>query len=387
MKALNNKYIIALLSGAIAGCTLTSCFLYFHYKNKVEFANKYSTLQECENFLKSQKYKLASNSSIINGVVSGYMKSNGDDYAYYTNMSEDDKLFQLVNFSSPMLSTGYQVYTNGNGYLKIVYVTPQSEAALKGLKKDDIIKEINGKDVKDAGIKNIVEKLLGKAGTTLKLKIERDNETFDVELTRKNDIDTSSVKSKMLNDDIAYLNIVGFTELTDVDFSSASEKLSGNYSGLVLDLRQNGGGTIDSVMSVASHFIKSGSVVEHHNNGDNKNFNVIPAAKTYNKKLVVLIDDETASGAEVLTALLKQNYKDVTIVGKKSFGKGIYQLEHTLTNGGVLHYTAGYYTVGDWDCYQGKGITPDVQVDMDSSLIGTDNDTQLQKAIELLNNK
>lgn len=315
------------------------------------------------------------------------MKSNGDDYAYYTNMSEDDKLFQFVNFSSPMLSTGYQVYTNGNGYLKIVYVTPQSEAALKGLKKDDIIKEINGKDVKDAGIKNIVEKLLGKAGTTLKLKIERDNETFDVELTRKNDIDTSSVKSKMLNDDIAYLNIVGFTELTDVDFSSASEKLSGNYSGLVLDLRQNGGGTIDSVMSVASHFIKSGSVVEHHNNGDNKNFNVIPAAKTYNKKLVVLIDDETASGAEVLTALLKQNYKDVTIVGKKSFGKGIYQLEHTLTNGGVLHYTAGYYTVGDWDCYQGKGITPDVQVDMDSSLIGTDNDTQLQKAIELLNNK
>jgi len=100
--------------------------------------------------------------------------------------------------------------------------------------------------------------------------------------------------------------------------------------------------------------------------------------------MVVITNEKTMSAAEILTALLKQYGEDVKLVGTKTYGKGIFQKEKELSNGGILRYTAGYITVGDWECYQGKGIEPDYEVEMDSSSIGSDDDIQLKKALKLL---
>ena len=98
--------------------------------------------------------------------------------------------------------------------------------------------------------------------------------------------------------------------------------------------------------------------------------------------VVLLTNEKTASAAEIFTALLKQ-YDDATIVGTNTFGKGIFQNVATFHRN-VIHYTDGYFKVGDWDCWQGVGIAPDIDVEMDSALIGTSEDVQLQKALELL---
>lgn len=368
----------------LGGAAIAAGSIFYFNNDKLKFADKYMVLEECETFLKDEDYNLANTTDALNGIISGFMKANGDAYGYYTYMSEEDKYLQLVNRSTSLRSTGYQVDNDGNGYLKIVYVESNTEAEKQGLKTNDIIKEINAVDVKETGITKIAEKLMGKDGTTVELKIERDGEILDLELKRKNDISSSSISGKML-DDTAYIKISAFTTLTDTDFSSATKEIDLNGGKLIIDLRQNGGGTIDSVISTAGHFIDNGTVVEHHNTGEEDELRVIPMEEKFNGNIVILTDNETASGAEILTALLKQYDGDnVQIVGTNTYGKGVFQLEHTLSNGGILHYTAGYYTVGDWECYDGVGIAPDIEVEMDSSLIGTDDDIQLQKAIELL---
>ena len=105
--------------------------------------------------------------------------------------------------------------------------------------------------------------------------------------------------------------------------------------------------------------------------------------KLEGKKVVLLVNNNTASSAEIFTAALKQHI-EVTIVGENTRGKGVYQIVNLLDNGDQFKYTAGTYTVGDWECYQGVGIAPDVEVPMDRELIGTDDDIQLKKALELL---
>ncbi len=376
-----NFILTVILCGVCAGASALGTYMY--NKDKIEFADEYKIFRECVEFLESEEYEIKDKDELMNGIISGYMKSAGDDYGYYMYMSEEDKYLQMVNFSSPMHSTGFQVYNDGDGRLEIVNVFSDSPADKQGLKVGDIITEINGNDVKAAGIINIAEKLMGKDGTTMTLTIERDGKTEKLDIVRSNNVSSSTVEGKMI-DDVAYIKISSFTLNTDVDFGGVLDNVSADCSRYIIDLRQNEGGTTVSAVSVASRFASEGGVWAHHKSGEKTEFPFQNVNGKLIGKFVVLTDEDTASSAEILTAAIKQYCDDVTIVGENTFGKGIFQLEHELSNGGILHYTAGYYTVGDWECYDGKGIAPDVEVQMDKELIGTDEDIQLQKALEIL---
>lgn len=134
----------------------------------------------------------------------------------------------------------------------------------------------------------------------------------------------------------------------------------------------------------ADYFVGEASLQKNYYTGKTETLKTSDSSGDIDKPVVVLINEKTMSAAEIAAAFLKQYGKDVKLVGQKTFGKGIFQLEEELSDGGKLHYTAGTYTVGDWECYQGKGIEPDVAVEMDPSYIGTDKDVQLKKALELL---
>ncbi len=376
-----NIFLTMILCGTCASASAICTYMY--NKEKIEFADEYAVFRECVDFLESENYEIKNKTELMNGVISGYMKSAGDDYGYYHYMSEEDNYLQMVNFSAPMMSTGFQVYNDGNGRLEIVNVFVDSPAEEQGLKVGDIITEINGNDVKSTGIMNIAEKLMGKDGTTMTLTIEREGKTEKLDIVRSNNISSSSVEGKMI-DDVGYLKISSFTLNSDVDFGGALENISADCGKYIIDLRQNEGGTTDSAVSIASRFTSEGNVIQYHNDGEKTIFPFQSVNRILNGKFVVLTDEDTASGAEILTAAIKQYCDDVTIVGENTFGKGIFQLEHTLSNGGILHYTAGYYTVGEWECYDGVGIAPDIEVEMDKSLIGTDGDIQLEKAVEVL---
>jgi carboxyl-terminal processing protease len=148
-------------------------------------------------------------------------------------------------------------------------------------------------------------------------------------------------------------------------------------------LRNNPGGEISVALSSADPFINKAEVRTRQFDG------AVSSQETndgvdYDVPIVLLVNENTASSAEIFTALLKQ-YADTTIIGTNTFGKGIYQ-NYAVFKGNYLQYTAGYTEVGDWETYNEKGIAPDIEIamDYDENIIGTDEDIQLQKAIEIL---
>ncbi len=184
--------------------------------------------------------------------------------------------------------------------------------------------------------------------------------------------------------DICYIRYNHFEMMGSAIFSEAYEEFDGKATAYVIDLRGNPGGSTQVVTNILGDFIGNKEICTYHYfNGETKVYKS-KKQKIYNKPLVVLADENTASSSEIFIASLMQNYEDFIFVGENTKGKGSFQIGQNYGDG-YLKYTAGYYTVGDWECYHNIGIAPDIEIAMDSELIGTDKDIQLQAAIGYLN--
>ncbi len=192
------------------------------------------------------------------------------------------------------------------------------------------------------------------------------------------------VEAEMINGNVLLAKINGFASVTSISFSEKVEPLIPDASGLIIDLRNNGGGEIGEENLISDLFLKTGVVHCFIDNEDDYDFVMGDSGNEYSLPIVILVNGKTASASEMMTALFMQNYENVTVVGTQTFGKGVFQDIQPLSNGDEIKYTNGYYTVGDWECYNEIGITPDIVLEMDESLIGTFGDTQLKKALELL---
>lgn len=157
----------------------------------------------------------------------------------------------------------------------------------------------------------------------------------------------------------------------------------------IIDLRNNIGGYTPFGLSVLGYFLDQPLTVGkyHYYNGEEEELKISGTKKTNGEKVIILMNEKTASSAEIFISAMKQFYNgDVTTIGTTTKGKGTFQKIQYLSDDELVKYTAGYYTIGNWDCYDGIGITPDIEVSMDylPGIICTDNDIQLQKALELL---
>ena len=156
------------------------------------------------------------------------------------------------------------------------------------------------------------------------------------------------------------------------------------FSSIILDLRNNGGGETEKTVEFVDEIIGDASMKLCYYNGNVEILQTHTDDKDINVPIIILVNGMSASSSEVVASFLKQ-YADATLIGTNTYGKGVFQKNEAVSNG-TLHYTAGYFTVGDWECWQDKGIAPDieVQMDYDENIIGTDKDIQLQKALEIL---
>lgn len=195
------------------------------------------------------------------------------------------------------------------------------------------------------------------------------------------------LNSYQINDNIVYINsdsflmdgIQGFTKF----FRDNPNPEAGGY---IIDLRENVGGLTNYSINVLGYFIEPQTIGEYHYyNGDRKDLKVSGDKKTNGEKVVILVNENTMSAAEIFIASMKQFYDDTVIVGTKTFGKGTFQEYEPLSDNKQFRYTAGYYTVGNWQCYDGMGISPDIEVSMEYNpdIICTDDDIQLQAAYDL----
>ena len=327
---------------------------------------------------------------MMQGAISGMLQALGDPHTIYLNPQS----YTDANSSLAGNYAGIGAYVDTTGkLLTITRAIPNSPAEKAGLQQGDQIIAVNGQDVTGMIPEAVRQKVLGPEGTTVKLTIQRpgQNAPFDVQITRKT-IVVPSVISKMLANNIAYIQITTFGDTTTQDFHNQLAALTAqNPKGLILDLRDNTGGVLSTAISVASEFIPSGVIVSEKT-GDGKvaPHDAIAGGLATNKSLpmIVLVNGYSASASEIVAGAMQDTGR-AKLLGVTTYGKGTVQLWIPLSSNKADNQGAVAVTVARWLTPKGntidkKGLTPDIVVQMTADDIKAGKDPQLDAAIKQL---
>lgn len=328
---------------------------------------------------------------IQEGVIKGYIEGLGDPYSEYITPDE------MEEYTAQILGNyvGIGIYMIENKEYNLIQVLtpiPESPAADAGILPGDLIKSIDGEEYTGENMTIAANKIKGVEGTTVKLVIIRDNKELEFELTREK-VNTNPITEEILEDNIGYLEISSFDEGIAKDFKEKFEDLqSKGVKSLIIDLRNNGGGLVTEVLELADYITEKGDTllitVDKNNNEEISKSKQKPIV---NMPIVVLTNENSASASEILAGALKDLNK-ATIVGTKTYGKGVIQQILKLTNGAGLKLTIEEYFTPNKNKINQVGIEPDHVVELPETvdnvwLLERKDDTQLDKAIDILKNQ
>ena len=304
-----------------------------------------------------------------------YLSSLGDPYTRYLDKDETAALSEMLE--NKYTGIGLYIGQDKDGQIQAVEVIKDGPAYSAGIKDLDVIKAIDGKTYDNT--KDAAKAMRGPEGSSVNLTILRDGKTFDVSVVRSQ-ISQSTVEYRILDGKIGYIQIKSFGENTSEEFDKAISYLeSKDVKSAVVDLRNNPGGLLDESIKIADRLIGDGLITyTEDNKGKKEEFKAHKGHSDIN--LVLLINENTASAAEVLAAAIKDH--GGTLVGVKSYGKGIIQETIMYKDNTALSVTTKQYFSPKGDVIHKKGIEPTVEVSLPSD--ATD-DLQLNKAIEILN--
>ena len=316
------------------------------------------------------------------GLVAGL----GDPYAAYYNEEETQSMMD----SSSGNYCGIGAVFSQNLVTGIITVSrvyegcPSYEA---GILPEDILYMVEGEDVTGQDLTNVVTKIKGEEGTEVTISMLRGEEILDFTMKRQM-IEVPTIEHEMLENQVGYILITEFDGVTAQQFSVALKELQENgMEGLIIDLRNNGGGSLDAVCEIADELLPEGLIVyTEYNDGERIDRN--SDAACVDVPMAVLINGASASASEILSGAL-QDHGAATIVGTQSYGKGIVQSVLDLQDGTALKLTSAKYYTPNGNNIHGVGITPDVEIDLPEELktevtLSLEEDVQLQKAIEVL---
>jgi carboxyl-terminal processing protease len=292
--------------------------------------------------------------------IQGIIKTLDDPYSTYLTPSD----YQLIESSLAGQFYGIgAVVSVQNNYPVIVSTMAGSPAEKAGIKAGDVIQAINGEPTEGMSPDLAASKIRGPDGTTVKLLILHQGQTAPVEITvTRAKINLTSVYFEM-RDSYAYIVISEFTSRTESEFAPIIPQLkTENAKGIVLDLRGNGGGSLDSIVEVASHFVKEGIIVQvRDREGKIEIDKVIPGKATTDLPMVVLVDHDTASASEALAGAL-QDHDRALIAGNVTFGKGSAGLIYHLDDGSGIYLMLYRWLTPNGRLIEGQGIEPDIEL-------------------------
>jgi carboxyl-terminal processing protease len=321
---------------------------------------------------------------LMRGAIRGMLDSLGDPHTSYMDPEE----FRQTNMPLQGEYEGIGAWVDSTkAFLTIISPMPDSPAAKAGLKAGDQIVAVDGKDMTGVDGSLVLKQVLGPAGTKVRLTIRRtDTEDFDVEIVRAK-ISLPSAEGKMLDNNIAYVQINTFGENTiDELRSTLKDLMAQKPSGMILDLRNNGGGYLDTAIDVVSEFIPGGKVAMYEEFGDKTRhtFSTKNGGLATDIPLVVLVNEGSASASEI-TAGAIQDYGRGKLVGVTTYGKGSVQNWQTLVDDqGAVRITIARWLTPKERQINKVGLGPDVEVKITEDDVKANRDTQLEKAIELL---
>ncbi len=322
---------------------------------------------------------------LVKGAIDGMLASLGDPHTRY--LSPQDQQAAEESMDGEFQGIGAEV-EDVDGNITVVAPIDGSPAAAAGIQPGDILRVADGVELTGMDVTEAAALVRGPAGTTVSLVIERDGERINLDIVR-DVIKLATVRGEILDEGIAYLRLSRFGNTTDEELQEMLPGLlAENPSGLILDLRRNPGGSLDTVVDIADQFLSGGmALVERFGDGEERPFEISDDGLAQDIPLVVLIDEGSASASEVLAGAIQDRGRGV-LIGQISFGKGTVQTWHTLSNNGGVRVTIAEWLTPNKNSIDQIGLTPDYYIPLPDVENGAEfEDTQLQAAIDYLQGK
>ena len=320
--------------------------------------------------------------SLMRGAIEGMLSGLGDKHTSYMTPEE----FKQANEALEGEYEGIGAWVDITGdYVEIISPMRNSPADEAGLQPKDKVIAIDGEDMTDIPGDLVLKRILGPAGTDVTLTIQRDEERFEVIITRDH-IVVPTVDYELLDDNIAYIGLFNYGENTTDQLQQALRDMQKDKpDGLIFDLRDNGGGYLSTAIQVVSEFISEGVVMyEEYGDGEMLAYDAIPGGLATEIPMVVLVNGGTASASEI-TAGAIQDYGRASLVGVTTYGKGSVQSWIELeNNAGGVRVTIARWLTPEKRQISGEGLEPEYIVEMTEEDYTEGNDPQLDKAIEVL---
>lgn len=323
------------------------------------------------------------NIDYVDGIYKGMVGSLNDVYSVYYTKDEYDRLKEQTKGNYCGLGA-YVQQDPDTGDISIVKVIKNSAAEEIGMQTGDIIYTVAGKKVSGEDLSTVVSWLKGEEGTTTEIEYYRNGKLLKDTIVRKQ-VETESVEYEMLEDGVGYIQVSTFADNTPKQFHDGLNILKAQGAkGIIIDLRDNGGGLLDACVEMTDCILEDGVIVSTKTKAGKEAVYSANAKESLNLPVIILINGSSASASEVFSGALKDNGKAV-LLGTKSFGKGIVQTLLPLEDGSALKLTTSEYFTPSGKNIQGIGIEPDIKVELDTEALKDgykkENDNQLNEAV------
>ena len=394
-------YKIAMLIVLVAFITflITSIGFYQYFTNS-ENAGRFLLFPTSENSSIEQeleKYRAiidqyylgeVDETKLKEGAIRGYIEGLEDPYTEY--ISKEEMEDYMADTMGNFVGIGiYMVNDTQTNRIMVLSPIKGSPAEKAGILPGDYIISINGEQYTGEQNSLAASKIKGEEGTTVTLEILRGEETLNFEIKRENVI-VDPVEGKVIENNIGYIQFSSFNENTAQDFKTRFEELQkSNITSLIIDLRNNGGGLVEQALQIAGYIADKDSVLLYEvDKNENEEIEKSEDDPIINMPIIILVNENTASSSEILAGALKDLGK-AKIVGTTTYGKGVIQEVLTLPDGSGLKITTKKYLTPNKTEINEIGITPDEEVELPDTVenildVSEEEDTQLQKAIEML---
>lgn len=360
--------------------------------NDVTSTSDISTMiYNVDSVIRSQYLGTIDDSALVDSTIAGYVYGIGDKYASYMTAEQYNKYISEYLEGEKFTGIGITfVYDTKAGGLHIVSVYADTPAYKAGLSHGEVITKVDGKSVIDIGANSAVEIISSKnIGETVNVTVKSVEGIERIATIAVDKVTINTVTSRMLNRDTGLIKISEFTGTTPDEFQKSIENLlRSGADRFVFDVRNNPGGNLDSIVKVLDFLLPAGNIITINNKNGTQRSEVSDEFE-FSAPMAVIVNENTASAAELFTAALR-DYDKAEIVGTKTYGKGTVQEMIKLPNGGAASVSVSTYIPPCGVGYDGVGITPDYEVPLTSEqnanllLLSDEEDPQLQKAIELV---
>ncbi len=355
--------------------------------------NKFSKVLMVEDYIEGNYLRNISEEDLIDGQLKGMLQSLEDPYSVYLTEDEYNSLKEQT--SGVYAGIGIVVTPGDDNLITVVSPIEDTPGERAGLKSGDKILKVDGMEFLAENMDKAVKHMKGEPNTKVVLTIMRgskfgNNETFEVEIIREI-IRLITVKSSVIEDDIGYMNLTSFDEISYDEFRTELENLKNqNIKGLILDIRNNPGGLLDICAKIADDLLGEGDIV-YTETKDGKRSYLRSKKSMVDYPLVLLVNEGSASASEILAGAIK-DHKRGLIIGETTFGKGVVQRIKDLNDGTGLKLTISEFFTPNGSQIHGIGVEPDIIVELPEDIeeigIGNiENDSQLQRAIKELKEK